>query len=200
MRPPPFRYHARQEIALSSLTDIRGIGPALSHALAALGITTPDALAQAEPATLRQVRGISPGRAQAFIDAARALREASAPQAAPPAEPAEKPAKDTASKRRAKSPGKAVDTGKAAKARTSGKKKARAAEKKADGKKTEKKKAEKKKAGKKNGTKNAKAAEKKADKKKGKKSDKKKSGKSAKPANKKGGKKKSGNPGSKKKK
>jgi len=68
---------------LSSLTDIRGIGPALARAIEALGIAGPEALATTAPATLTQVRGISLARAQGFIAAARALTQ-SAPDAPTP--------------------------------------------------------------------------------------------------------------------
>jgi hypothetical protein len=125
---------------LPSLTDIRGIGPALSKSLAGLGITGPEALARAVPATLIQVRGISLARAHGFIDAARALGETPPSQPVAPAGTRASPAPDAGSATQAKSSGKKDGAGKAAGPVKAGKKKAKPIEKKADGKKAAKKK------------------------------------------------------------
>ncbi len=69
---------------MTQLTDIRGIGPALAHALSEHGISTPEALAAAKPADLLVVRTIGPARAKALIAAAKAAISTS-PQAAKPA-------------------------------------------------------------------------------------------------------------------
>ncbi|WP_297771887.1 helix-hairpin-helix domain-containing protein [uncultured Roseovarius sp.] len=102
---------------MSSLTDIRGIGPALAKALATHGITSPERLAKAEPLALMQVRGISPGRAQGFIDAAAALGAqggAVTPVTKAPAktvDPGAKPA-ETADKKKAKKKAEKKEPGK----------------------------------------------------------------------------------------
>ena len=141
---------------MSSLTDIRGIGPALAKALKALGIASPELLARADPSALTQVRGISTDRAQGFIDAATALGEA---PSAPEAKAKTARAKPEASGKKGSK--KKADK-KADKKATAKKADAKAKDKKADAKKTSKKKDDKKKAKKKSG----KAAKKKSKKKK----------------------------------
>jgi len=151
---------------VSSLTDIRGIGPALAKALKALGIASPELLARADPSALTQVRGISTDRAQGFIDAATALGEApSAPEA-----------KAKTARAKPEASGKKAAKKKADKKATAKKADAKAKDKKADAKKTSKKKDEKKKA-KKDDKSSAKSKKKSGKAAKGKAKKKKKSGK-----------------------
>src|SRR6056297_2995437 len=119
--PPSLPPSSRQECPpVASLTDIRGIGPAMARALDALGITGPETLARATPATLTEVRGISPGRAQGFIAAAQALTQArDTPPAPRPARPA--PAKPVTGQTDKTKAGAA--TGKAGKTKETSKKK-----------------------------------------------------------------------------
>lgn len=89
---------------MSILTDIPGIGPATIAAFAEMGIDSPETLARADPARLTQVRGITSARAQAFIEAARALgsgKEAPKTLTAP-APVTDRPAASTAKKTKAK--------------------------------------------------------------------------------------------------
>jgi len=74
---------------MSTLDTIPGIGPAMRASLEALGIRDIADLARAEAATLTQVRGISPTRAEAFVARAREMGGAARPAAA------EAPAQET---------------------------------------------------------------------------------------------------------
>lgn len=60
---------------MASTDQIPGIGPALRTALAEIGVKSTEDLATADAERLTQLRGISPGRAAAFIAAARALSQ-----------------------------------------------------------------------------------------------------------------------------
>jgi hypothetical protein len=64
---------------MSTLENIPGIGPALRRGLDTLGIADAAALAKADVATITQVRGISPARAETFIAAAKRLAAAADP-------------------------------------------------------------------------------------------------------------------------
>ncbi|PKQ10547.1 MAG: helix-hairpin-helix domain-containing protein [Alphaproteobacteria bacterium HGW-Alphaproteobacteria-1] len=67
---------------MSTLENIPGIGPALRRGLDSLGITDAAALAKADVATITQVRGISPARAETFIASAKRLAAAADPEQA----------------------------------------------------------------------------------------------------------------------
>lgn len=67
---------------MSTLEKIPGIGPALRRGLDSLGIADAAALAKADVATITQVRGISPARAETFIAAAKGLAAAADPEQA----------------------------------------------------------------------------------------------------------------------
>lgn len=70
---------------MASIDRIPGIGPALRAALADIGVSDTTALAMADAARLTTLRGISAGRAEAFIAAARAiLKEDAVASAATP--------------------------------------------------------------------------------------------------------------------
>lgn len=60
---------------MASTERIPGIGPALCAALADIGMTSTQDLAAADVARLTQLRGISAGRAEAFIAAAKSLSQ-----------------------------------------------------------------------------------------------------------------------------
>jgi hypothetical protein len=135
---------------LSSLTDIRGIGPALAKALGALGITSPELLARADPSALMQVRGISTDRAQGFIEAAAALGAeggSGTPAAPPNSEAGAKPAKAKAKADKKKAE-KASKTKKADKKKLKKDDKSSAKAKKKSGKAAKDKSKKKKKSGK----------------------------------------------------
>lgn len=70
---------------MTQLTDIRGIGPALAHALTDHGFRTPADLAAAKPADLIKVRTIGPLRAKTLIAGARAAVSGTASVPAKPA-------------------------------------------------------------------------------------------------------------------
>lgn len=63
---------------MASPDQIPGIGPALRAALADIGITSTQDLATADAARLTQLRGISPGRAETFIAAAKSIAQGDA--------------------------------------------------------------------------------------------------------------------------
>lgn len=85
---------------MASTDRIPGIGPALCAALADIGITDTGTLAASDVARLTQLRGISAGRAEAFIAAARALSEELAEAAGPESGAAAKPGKAAKKKAR----------------------------------------------------------------------------------------------------
>lgn len=85
---------------MASTDRIPGIGPALCAALADIGITDTGTLAASDVARLTQLRGISAGRAEAFIAAARALSEELAEASGPESGAAAKPGKAAKKKAR----------------------------------------------------------------------------------------------------
>ncbi|MET4130585.1 helix-hairpin-helix domain-containing protein [Roseovarius sp. MBR-6] len=95
---------------MSTLENIPGIGPALRRGLDTLGIADAAALAKTDVATITQVRGISPARAETFIAAAKRLAAA-----ADPAQAAREIETETAKPKSPDKTSKAADTSKGTK-------------------------------------------------------------------------------------
>jgi len=96
----------------SSLTDVRGIGPAATAILADNGLATVRALAKSSVDDLSKIPGFGPARAIAVIAAAAAVLEEAAEgaaEAAPEPKGKKKAKKDKAKKKKDKKSGKKKD-------------------------------------------------------------------------------------------
>ena len=128
---------------MSQLTDVKDIGPHAAGLLAAAGLDTPKALAEADLARIATVRGFGPKRAETVRDAARALlAETLAPAPEKKAKKKKKKGEDKTSKGKNGKKGKKVKKGKKGK---KGKKKNKDSVKKGKEKSDKKKKSKKKK-------------------------------------------------------